>query len=497
MIDLDAVDRLDDRTPIVVGAAEVVHRDGPDFAPMSATALMVEAALDALDGTPLGPQVGAVLVPHGTWVEADPGRAVAVAVGAPTARSVRSELGVLQQSLLARAATDVIDGVHEVVVVVGGENRWSGVFAGKRGLDVPAAPDDAVRSEPDELLEPSGMVIAEVEIARNLTTAAHQYAIIESAIRASHDRSVGAHQRALGALWERFARIAAAAPAGWDQRALDADAIAFESPTNRLIAAPYPKWLVSQWNVDQAAALVFTTVGVARRHGIDPARWVFPLAMAESNAMIHLTARADLHRWPASRVCGDAALAAAGVGVDEIGPVDLYSCFPAAVEVQAVELGLSTDRDLTLTGGMTFGGGPFNNYVLQGAAAMVRTLRGADRPTVGLTSAVSGLLTKPGVALWSNAAPRAPFVALDLTAEARRVTDTLPIDAELTGEAVVVGATVVPAADGGSTTIAVVESDGRRTVVQSDDAAVAAAFAGADPVGRRVTVPAAGTFTLG
>jgi len=501
VIDGDALDGLDDRTPVVIGAAEITHHDGPDFVPTSATALMVEAALAALDGTTLEPtelgtSVGSVLVPHGTWTESDPGRAVAAAIGAPSARSVRSELGVLQQSLLARAASEVAAGTHEVVVVVGGENRWSGVVAGRAGVDVPAAPAVAVDSTPDELIEPDGMVIAQVEIERNLTTAAHQYAIIESAIRSLHDRSVGTHQRVLGELWARFARIAAAAPAGWDRRALDAEAIAFESPTNRLIAAPYPKWLVSQWNVDQAAALVFTTVGFARRHGIDPVRWVFPLAMAESNAMIHLTSRAELHAWPASRLCGQAALDAAAVDLDEIGPVDLYSCFPAAVEVQAAELGLSLDRDLTLTGGMTFGGGPFNNYALQGAAAMVRALGGADRPTVGLTSAVSGLLTKPGVALWSNAAPRAPFAALDVSAEARRVTDTRPIDADLTGTAVVRGATVVPGRDGESTTIAIVESDGRRSVVQSTAAAVAASFAGADPVGRRVGVPVPGEFTV-
>lgn len=496
MITTDDPTTIDDATPVVVGAAEIVHRDEPGFEPTSATALMVEAVRAALGNTALGPAVGAVLVPHGTWTESDPGRAVAAAIGAPGARSIRTELGVLQQSSLMRAATDVAAGVCDVAVVVGAENRWSGVVCGKQGIAVPAAPDDAVRSEPDELIEPDGMIIAQVEIERNLTTAAHQYAIIESALRHSLGRSNGAHQRALGELWSRFARIAATAPAGWDRRALGADDIAYESPTNRRIAAPYPKWLVSQWNVDQAAALVVTTVGVARRHGIDPSHWVFPLAMAESNAIIHLTTRVDLHRWPAARYAGEAALDAAGVELAAVGPVDLYSCFPAAVEVQAIELGLSLERDLTLTGGMTFGGGPFNNYALQGAAAMVRAVRDAAGPTIGLTSAVSGLLTKPGVTVWSNAAPRAPFAALDVSAEADRRTDRLPIDADLVGPATVVGATVVPAPDGTSTTIAVVEADHVRSVVQSRDPHVAEAFGGSDPVERRVVVDARGEFAL-
>ena len=120
---------LDPQTPIVVGAAEVVHRDGPAFQPTSATTLMIEAVESALESTGAGAVVGGraglVLVPHGTWTESDPGRAIADVIGAPNARTIRSELGVLQQSLLARAATAVQSGDVEVAIVVGGENRWS------------------------------------------------------------------------------------------------------------------------------------------------------------------------------------------------------------------------------------------------------------------------------------------------------------------------------------------------------------------------------------
>ena len=37
----------------------------------------------------------------------------------------------------------------------------------------------------------------------------------------------------------------------------------------------------------------------------------------------------------------------------------------SAVEVFAAELGIDPARDLTVTGGMPFAGGPLNNYVLQ------------------------------------------------------------------------------------------------------------------------------------
>ena len=492
-------DELDPSTPVVVGAAEIVHRDGADFVPSSATALMLEAVQAALDAsgaaTELGQRVGGIFVPHGTWTESDPGRAIAASVGSPSVLSVRSELGVLQHTLLQRAAVGVRDGDFEVAIVVGGENRWSGVAAGKAGTSVPDAPELAVSSQPDEVITPTEQVITAIEIERNLTTAAHQYAIIETAIRHDLGRTVDEHQIALGELWGRAAAIAVDAPAAWDRRALTAEEIAIESPSNRTIAAPYPKWLVSQWNVDQAAALVFTTVGTARRLGIDESNWVFPLAMVLSNLVVPMPERAEIHRWPAAGVVARTAFDAAKVAVDELGPVDLYSCFPAAVQIQAREMGIDPNRDLTVTGGMVFGGGPFNNYSLQGAAAVVRRVR-EEPGAIGLSSAVSGLCTKPAVALWSSAPPRAPFLAADVAAEAAPLTDRRPVDADLVGTGVVVGATVVPGRDGSVATVAVIEIDGVRTVAQCNDPQVGESFVGQDRVGTPVTVTAPGEFEL-
>ena len=494
-------------TPVVVAAGAVTHHPGEGFVPTSATALMLEAAHDGLaalgpSGHEVGRRVGGVWVPHGTWPEADPGRAVAAAVGAPSARSVLGELGVLQHSLLARAARAVAEGSMEVALVAGGENRWSGVVAGKGGETVPAAPSTATEGEPDEVLTPDEMIISSVEIERDLTTAAHQYAIIESALRHHDGRSVDAHRAFLGELWGRFAAIAAATPSAWDRRGLSPDAITTVSDSNRLIAAPYPKWLVSQWNVDQAAAVFGTTPATAERLGVPRDRWVFPLAMAESNLVVPLPERADLHRWPALAVCGDRALDASGVALGDIGPVDLYSCFPAAVQVAARELSLGLERDLTLTGGMTFGGGPFDNYVLQSVVAMVERCRADGPDVVGLTTAVSGLLTKPAVTVWSAGDPRRATEILDVTEAARRATATKPVDPEAVGSGVVVGHTVVPRREGGSRVIAVVDvgspgATGVRTVGLCDDEAEVACFLAEDLVGRQVELTAPGVLTTG
>ncbi|MCU0310075.1 MAG: hypothetical protein MUE36_03925 [Acidimicrobiales bacterium] len=493
---------LDPSTPVVVAAAAVTRHPGDGFEASSATALMLDATRAALAGTgaarELGAAIGEVLVPHGTWPESDPGRAVAAAVGAPQARSVMGELGVLQHSLMARAARAVAEGSVQAALVTGGENRWSGVVAAKSATPVPEPPPLALATDPDDVLRPTDMVVNAVEVERDLTTAAHQYAIIESCLRHHADHGADEHQAFLGRLWERFAAIAAATPSAWDRRGLSAAEITEVSDTNRLIAAPYPKWMVSQWNVDQAAALVFTTVAVAERLGVPREQWVFPLAMVESNLVVPLSERAEPHRWPAMGICGERALGLAGRSLADVGPVDLYSCFPAAVQVTAAELGLDLDRDLTLTGGMTFGGGPYDNYVLQGAVAMVERLRSDPVGTVGLTTAVSGLLTKPGVTVWSSADPVTPFVAHDVSEAAAEVSPRRPVDPDATGPATVVGYTVVPGRPDGLTAIAVVETDdGRRSVARCADQAVATLLLRGDHVGHAVRLVAPGEFVPG
>src|SRR5438874_905707 len=77
--------------------------------------------------------------------------------------------------------------------------------------------------EPDEILAPHARVISQMEIDRNLTTMSHHFAIVESAIRHHHGRSVAEHRAALGELWGSFAATAVEAPAAWDQRGLQGD----------------------------------------------------------------------------------------------------------------------------------------------------------------------------------------------------------------------------------------------------------------------------------
>jgi acetyl-CoA C-acetyltransferase len=331
------------------------------------------------------------------------------------------------------------------------------------------------------------------EIERKLTVPAHQYAVIESTLRAQAGRTPAEHAAHLGRLWSDFAEVAAANPDAWDRSNPSADEIATPGPGNRMLAAPYTKLLCSQWNVDQSGALVFMSAEAAEAAGVATDRWVHPLGFAESNLMLPMPTRRDIHRWPAFSVAAERLFELTGRSIGDVGPVDLYSCFPAAVETFAAELGLPFDRPLTVTGGMTFGGGPLNNYTFQSVVAMARRLR-AEPGVVGLTTSVSGLLTKPAIALWSTDPGDRPFAWADVTEDATAATATVEVDGDLTGSGPVVGCTVLYEDGEPATGVAVVQVGDARTIALTDDRKIALGMTQEEWVGRGVTVHEVGRF---
>ncbi len=128
-------------------------------------------------------------------------------------------------------------------------------------------------------------------------------------------------------------------------------------------------------NVDQAAALILCSTATARRLGIAEDKWIYPWAGTDAHDHYFVSNRDNFYSSPAIRFAGNRCLELAGVEARSLDHVDLYSCFPVAVQVSAAELGLDEQRPLTVTGGLTFGGGPMNNYVMHSIARMAEVLR--------------------------------------------------------------------------------------------------------------------------
>jgi acetyl-CoA C-acetyltransferase len=162
--------------------------------------------------------------------------------------------------------------------------------------------------------------------------------------------------------------------------------------------------------------------------------------------------------------------------------------------VQQRELGLDPSGTPTLTGGMAFSGGPFNHYVLQSLVTLGHRLR--DEPDeLGLVTTVSGMLSKPGLAVWSATPPRQAALLGDLAAEASAATEVVPVVEEPPARdtpATVASFTVTyGGADGFEpvrTAIVADLPDGARTAATCEDAPTARLAAAEGLAGRTVMV---------
>jgi acetyl-CoA C-acetyltransferase len=207
----------------------------------------------------------------------------------------------------------------------------------------------------------------------------------------------------MGRLFAGFAGVAAANPLATRRTGYSAERLATIDDENRWIGFPYSRLLVSNAYVDQAAAVVMTSVGEARRLRIAQEKWVFLHGCADAHDHWFVSERPQLDASPAIRWCTKAALDMAERTLAEIRFFDLYSCFPSAVEVTCGELGLAEDdaRGLTVTGGLPFFGGPGNSYSVSAISEMLRRMRSVPN-SFGLVTANGNYLTKQSFGIYST-----------------------------------------------------------------------------------------------
>jgi acetyl-CoA C-acetyltransferase len=459
-------------------------------------ALALEAAGADAGSAGILSRVDHVAVPQGSWHYPDPARLVADRVGAGGARTHLFELGIPQQALINDALAAVVSGRSVVAAVVGGEaKRWVRDLerSGREAVESsqPATQPDVVHRRQGPLMEP-------VEVAHRLWEPVQQYAMIENALRAFEGRTIAQHRSEVATLWARFNQVARTNPEAAFPEPMEAGAIESASPSNRPLAFPYNKWHSTQWTVNQAAALLFCSIETADHLGVPIDRRVVPLVGLESSHAVSLLRRSAPHAWPAMEVLGTAASERMGRPVAEVETVELYSCFPAAVRVQQRSLGLRPDSIPTVTGGMAFAGGPFNNFVLQSMRPVIDAVR-AEPGSLGMVTTVSGLLTKPGIGVWSGTPDGRPLLLGDLAVEAQSATEVLDVVETLdgyAGEATVVTYTVTFDGMDPIRIVALCDTtDGRRCVALTEDAELAAEAVGSDLIGRRVRL-AGGSLAL-
>ena len=485
------------RAPVLVGFAAATQREDDFTRAKEPIDLMLDAVLGAGRDTGVAETLAGVdwiAVPKGRWTYANPAGAIARAVGAPNATTVLASVGVLQQTLIGAACERIARGESQTALVVGGDAGYRLLRAQLAGADAGERQQD---DTPDVQLTPKDELRHPVEKAAGLQMPVGLYAMIESAFRAKQGWSVPEHRDLLAAMYERMSTIAAANPHAWNRTPVDAATIREPGDRNPMQAFPYTRWHCSQWNVDQAAALLFCSAARAEALGIPREHWIHPLASSESNHMVAVSARDELAACPGAGIAGRAALDAAGLDAADVDLVELYSCFPIALELYAAELGIPAARALTVTGGMPFAGGPYNNYVLQATCRAVELLRGrafvpaqaGTHRRSALVSSVSGILTKQGFGLWSTQPSERGFVNADVTQEVARAVRERDVIARHDGAARVAGYTVLHARGKPPRGVALVDTpSGQRTIATTADAASIERMQVEEFVGRTVQV---------
>jgi acetyl-CoA C-acetyltransferase len=492
---------VDPRTPVLIGAGQLSHRVDRGEAPLEPVDLLVEAARRAAADSGAGDAgVKGVDTVHVvsilSWRYRDPGLLAAERLGAQPRRTTLSGMGGNSpQTLVNQACLDIQAGRSDLVLI-GGAEAWRTRTSARKGNDELAWTSQGDDVPAAEASTPDVPMVSPGEAARGVVMPVQVYPVFEQALRVGLGRSIDEHARIMSGLWSRFSEVAATNPHAWIQRAYTPEEIRTPGPDNRMIGLPYTKLMNSNNAVEQGAALLLCSAERAEALGVPRDRWVFPWSGTDAHDHYFVSERDDLRSSPAIRLAGRDALALAGIGIDDIAHADLYSCFPSAVEIGAAELGLSLDRQLTVTGGLSFAGGPWNDYVTHSIAAMAGVLR-EDPGSLGLVTANGGFITKHAIGVYGTEPPPTPFRHADPQSEV----DALPrrtLNEEPDGPIDIESWTVLHDRDGAPESGWVVGllADGQRAWGTTREADQLQVLVGEELAGRKADVRPDGSFDL-
>ena len=165
------------------------------------------------------------------------------------------------------------------------------------------------------------------------------------------------------------------------------------------------------------------------------------------------------------------------------------------MQIAASELGLSQDRQLTLTGGLPFAGGPLNNYVMHSLATMTAVAREHPGDLV-LVSANGGFVTKHAIGLYATEPPSRPFRHADVQDEVDRF-PSRQVDGDYRGPATIEAYTVMHGAEGPEVAlVTALTPGGQRVLATSRDAATMTSFMADEPIGRAAEIAPDGTLAV-
>ncbi|HEY4939892.1 MAG TPA: acetyl-CoA acetyltransferase [Rhizomicrobium sp.] len=415
-------DQIDPRTPILVGGAQFTQRTAKSnikdsLNPIEMLAKVSKDAIADSGAANLAAAIDTVCVVRFTAdspgdqgrlpkrMFRNPPHSLASRLGAKPRRMLLSATGGnTPQWLVNRTAEEIANGECDVALLAGAEYIASMLGAMKQGIDLGWAngPDVDPGDDPVEIGEQRPGT-TDYERRHGLAFPVNVYPLFENGLRGMKRRSPAEHLTWLGEFFSPYTRIASENPYSWFPTYRTPAEISTPSEKNRFVGFPYTKYLNAVIEVDMAAAVVMTSVAKARELGIPENKWVFLHGCGDAADIWNVSERVNFHSSPAIRAIGKRAFAMADIDVGDISYIDLYSCFPSAVEIGAQELGIATDdpRGLTITGGLPYFGGPGNNYVMHSIVQMADKVRKTPGK-FGLVTANGWYVTKHSAGIYST-----------------------------------------------------------------------------------------------
>ena len=489
---------IDPRTPVLIGTGQVVQRaEGIDDA-RDAVALMGEAiTLAAADaGLSSVPNPDAIrVVSLLSWKYGNPAALIADDLGlSPRETGLSAMGGNTPQTLVNKASREILAGEADLIILTGGEVTRTRARYAKAGKE----PQWRTSSKEATLVSEDLVMNMPEERERKIVMPIQIYPLFETALRAQAGHTIDEHQKHISELWSRFSQVAAKNPYAWNQKAYTPEEIRTASPTNRMVGFPYPKLMNSNNDVDMSAALILCSAEKAEALGVPRDRWIFPQSGSDAHEHPFISNRNHFYDTPAIELAGRRVLELAGLAINDIDIVDLYSCFPSAVQLGAKSLGLDINSQLTRTGGLPFAGGPWNNYVMHAIATVTRELRDGVGKT-GLVWGNGGYTTKHAFGVYSTEPPKNGFTydypQDQIDALPSRQLASMP-DAAAAGETTIEGYSVMHDREGGIERIIAtcILDDGRRAWGDSTSEDLGRDMCVNEWVGKRVRLDASGTL---
>lgn len=399
--------------PVIVGIGEICDRPTRLENAREPVALMADALknAEADSGAPLLADAQSIeLIGLVSWRYANPVKLLCEKLGISPVRQINASMGgETPVRLIHEAALRILSGETSTSLIVGGEAMNAVSKAMKTKTPLPWTPmvsrDEAVRFGNDR--------IERSPIAKKLgiNDPAAMYPLYEVAMQAERGISPAEGNEESAELWARYAAVAANNPHAWIRTKPSAKDIATPSDHNRMVNWPYTKLMMANPTVNQSAALIVTSLQKARELGVAEQKVIYIWGGGNAAESDDFLQRSGYSNSAAQEAVLDTAINLVGGSAKAFTKLELYSCFPVVPKMALAHLGLnSSDISPTVAGGLTFFGGPLNNYMSHACCAMVSALRAAPGE-LGLLYGQGGFVNKHHSLVLSTKPPAAALTA--------------------------------------------------------------------------------------